>query len=110
VNSFNLIGQNRADAERASAFKVTQKLSGVSCGLVVVDADKDPSGRPIDDHKAVAALPFILHLQQLLHVHMKIAGLIHFEGAVLWLGSLGSSVKYFSYFGFQATVPWVCFW
>ena len=84
-----VVCQDRADMDRASSFKVTQKPSGISCGLIVVDADKNPSGRAINGCEEVAALRFILHLRQVSHVDVDVAGLIGFEGVMLWLGGFG---------------------
>ena len=92
-----VIGQDRADTGRASSFKVPQKPPGIGCGLVVVDADKNPSGRAVNGHKEVAALRFILHLRQVLHFDVDVAGLMGLEGAVLWLGGFSLHVLQVAY-------------
>ena len=56
--------------------QVTQKPPGIGCGLVVVDADKDPSGRAVDGYEEITTAIFISHLKQILHVDMDVAGLI----------------------------------
>lgn len=52
---FVVIGQNGADTDRAGALQVAQKPPRIGRRNVIVDADKDPVGGPIDRHEEVAA-------------------------------------------------------
>jgi|GEM_PF-3116019 len=75
-----------ADVHRAGAFQVAQEPSRIGGGLRFVDADEDPAGRAVDGHEQVAARGFVSHLRQILHIDMKVAGLIGLECLVLGSG------------------------
>ena len=51
-----IIGQHRADADRAGAFQVAQKSAGVGGGFGFIDMDEHPAGRPVNRHEDSSAI------------------------------------------------------
>ena len=81
-----VIGQNRPDPDWAGPFQIAQKSAGIGGSLGFEDPDEHPAGCPINRHEQVAPGRFISHLRQILHIDMKVAGLVGFERLVLRSG------------------------
>lgn len=85
-------GQNRANAQWASAFQIAQEAPCVGCSFCIEDADECLPRRPVDGHEQIAAAAFIGHLGEVFHFDVEVSGLIGFEGAVFRPGFLGLHV------------------
>ena len=81
-----VIGQDRPDPDWAGPFQIAQKAAGIGGSLGFEDPDEHPAGRAVDGHEQVAARGFVSHLRQILHIDMKVAGLIGLECLVLGSG------------------------
>lgn len=77
-----VIGQQLGDLDRVSLVQGLQEGPGTGGCLVGFDLYKHPARGSIDGHEEVATLSFILHLRQVLHIHVQIIGHIALEGLV----------------------------
>lgn len=48
--------------------------------LGLLDGNKNPAGSAVDSYQHIAALVFVLHLGQILHINVRIAWRIGFKG------------------------------
>jgi hypothetical protein len=84
-----VVGQQLLNLDRASLFQGPQEGLGASSALVVFDGDKHPARGPVDGDKQVAAFGLVLHLGQILHIHVQVARLVELESPVRLAGRLG---------------------
>ena len=61
--------------------RLQERLGTGGC-LVGLDLHKHPACSPVDGHKQIAPFRLILHLRQILHIHVQIARLIAFKSLV----------------------------
>ena len=77
------------DLDRAGLVQRILKGFGTGSCLVSLDGHKHPALGPVDDHKQVSPLGLVLHLGQVLQIHVKKPGLVAPEGLVWLLESGG---------------------
>lgn len=77
-----VIGQDRADAQRASLDEGSQEGVRGPRTLEGLDLDEHPARGAIDGHKQVAAPILIGHLRQILHVDVNKARLVRGKGCM----------------------------
>ena len=77
-----VVGQQLVDPDRAGLVKCFEKGPGTGRCLVGLELHEHPARGPVDGHEQVAPLRFVLHLGQVLHVHVHVAWLVAFEGLV----------------------------
>ena len=83
-----VVGQHSGDLDRAGLVQGMEEGPSAGGRLVAFDLHEHPARRPVNGHKQVAALGFVLHLRQVLHIHVQVARLVAFERLVR-LGRLG---------------------
>ena len=83
-----VVGQQFVYLDRAGLVQGVQKGLGTGVCLVGLDGHKHSARGPVDSHKQVAPLCLVLHLRQVLHVHVQEPRLVTLEGLVglLWSG------------------------
>lgn len=84
-----VVRQQRLDPERRRLVQRIEERSRGCCGLLALDGDEHPACGAVDGHEDIAPLCLILHLRQVLHVHVDVARLIGFEGLDLSVLDLG---------------------
>ena len=86
---FAVVGQQLVDPDRASLVQCPQEGLCAGWRLVGLELHKHPTRGPIDSHEQVAPAALVLHLGQVLHVHVHIAWLVALEGLVGYRRRLG---------------------
>lgn len=79
---FAIVGQQLVDPDRTGLVQRLEEGLCTGCGLVGLELYKHPTRSPIDSHEQVAPAALILHLGQVLHVHVHVAWLVALEGLV----------------------------
>ena len=83
---FAVAGQQLGDSDRAGLVQCLQKSLGTGPCLVGLELHEHSTRGPVDCHEQVAPLALVLHLRQLLHVHVHKAWLVALERleGLLW--------------------------
>ena len=79
---FAVVGQQLVDPDRTGLVQRLEEGLCTGCCLVGLELHKHPTRSPIDSHEQVAPAALILHLGQVLHVHVHVAWLVALEGLV----------------------------
>ena len=83
-----VVGQQLFDLDRAGLVQGIEEGFGTGSCLVSLDGHKHPARGPVNSHEQVTPLGLVLHLGQVLHIHVKEPRLVALEGLVrlLWGG------------------------
>lgn len=79
---FTVVGEQPGYLDRTGFVQGPQECLGARCRLGRLDLHKHPARSPVDDHEQIAALGLVLHLGQVLHIHVQIAGHIALKSLV----------------------------
>lgn len=66
-----VIGEQFAKLDRTGSFYFGQKIDTAALGLIAIDLDINPKGRPVDGDKQIASRSFIGHLRQVLDIDVQ---------------------------------------
>lgn len=84
-----VVRQQRLDLERRGPVQGIEERARSSCGLLALDGDEHPPRGSVDRYEDISSFGFVLHLRQILHVHVDVARFIGFEGLDLGPLDLG---------------------
>lgn len=83
-----VVGEDRADAQRAGLGQGGQEGTRRSCALGALELDEHPVRGSVDGHEQVASSILIGHLGQVFHVDVHVARLVRGKGCVRGLARL----------------------
>lgn len=86
---FAVVGQQLVDPDRAGLVQCLEEGLRTGGCLVGLELHKYPTSGSVNGHEQIAPAALILHLGQVLHIHVKVARLIALEGLVGYRRRLG---------------------
>ena len=84
-----VVGQQLGDPEWTGLVQCLQEGLRTGGRLVGLELHKHPARSPINGHEQIAPAALVLHLGQVLHIHVHIARLVALEGLVCYRRLLG---------------------
>lgn len=77
-----VVGQHLGDRDGVSFVQSLQERLGTGCCLASFNLHIHPAGRAVNGDVQIAAFVLVLHLRQVLHIHVQIAWYVAFESLV----------------------------